>query len=41
MTYIVQKYIEKPFLYNKRKFDIRHYMMASKIDGRMRLYWFG
>jgi glutathione synthase/RimK-type ligase-like ATP-grasp enzyme len=28
-TYIVQIYIEKPFLYNRRKFDIRCYMLVS------------
>jgi hypothetical protein len=39
-TYIVQKYIEKPMLYKNRKFDIRHYMMISRLHGRMRAYWF-
>jgi hypothetical protein len=28
-TYIVQIYLEKPFLYNRRKFDIRCYMLIS------------
>lgn len=28
-TYIIQAYIEKPFLYNRRKFDIRCYMVIS------------
>lgn len=40
-TYIVQKYIEKPLLYKNRKFDIRHYMMISRLHGVMRAYWFG
>lgn len=40
-TYIVQKYIEKPLLYKGRKFDIRHYMMISRLHGVMRAYWFG
>lgn len=40
-TYIIQKYIEKPLLYKGRKFDIRHYMMATKIHGRMKLYFYG
>lgn len=30
-TYIVQAYIEKPFLYNRRKFDIRCYMVVSAL----------
>ena len=28
-------------LYKGRKFDIRHFMLATKMYGRMRLYWFG
>ena len=40
MTYIVQKYIEKPLLYKGRKFDIRHFMMISRLHGRLRAYWF-
>ena len=39
-TYIVQKYIERPFLYKNRKFDIRHFMMMSRLHGRLRAYWF-
>jgi tubulin polyglutamylase TTLL1 len=39
-TYIVQKYLEKPLLYKGRKFDIRHYMMISRLHGVMRAYWF-
>lgn len=30
-TYIIQSYIDKPFLYNKRKFDIRCYMLLVNI----------
>lgn len=30
-TYIIQSYIDKPFLYNKRKFDIRSYMLLVNI----------
>lgn len=30
-TYIIQAYIDKPFLYNKRKFDIRSYMLLVNI----------
>ena len=32
-TYIVQKYIEKPLLYNKRKFDIRCYILITNSNG--------
>ena len=39
-TYIVQKYIEKPLLYKNRKFDIRHFMLISRLHGRLRAYWF-
>jgi tubulin polyglutamylase TTLL1/tubulin monoglycylase TTLL3/8 len=27
-------------LYKNRKFDIRHYMMLSRLHGRMRAYWY-
>jgi hypothetical protein len=30
-TFIIQKYIDKPFLYNKRKFDIRCYMLLVRL----------
>jgi len=39
-TFIVQKYIEKPLLYNRRKFDIRHYMMMTCINGQIKGYWY-
>lgn len=39
-TYILQKYIEKPLLYKRRKFDIRHYIMLSCCGGVMRGYWY-
>ena len=28
-TYIIQKYIHNPLLYNKRKFDIRCYLLIT------------
>lgn len=39
-TYILQKYIERPLLYKKRKFDLRHYMMLNCAHGRMKGYWY-
>ena len=30
-TFIIQKYIDKPLLYNKRKFDIRCYMLLVRL----------
>ena len=35
-TYIIQQYLDKPLLYNTRKFDIRCYMMITCINGIMR-----
>lgn len=32
-TYLIQQYLSRPLLYNKRKFDIRCYMMISCING--------
>ena len=37
-TYIVQKYIEKPFLLHKRKFDIRCYAVITSINGVIQGY---
>lgn len=28
-------------LYKGRKFDIRHYMMITRLHGQMRAYWYG
>ena len=36
---IAQLYIDKPFLYNRRKFDIRHYMMITSVGG-IKAYWY-
>jgi len=39
-TFIIQSYIDKPFLYQRRKFDIRHYMMITSINGKVKGYWY-
>lgn len=39
-TYIIQKYIERPLLYKRRKFDLRHYIMLNCSNGLMKGYWF-
>lgn len=40
MTHIIQSYINRPFLYNGRKFDIRHYMLITSVNGLMKVYWY-
>lgn len=40
LTYIVQQYINRPFLYNRRKFDIRHYMLITSYGASLRAYWY-
>ena len=39
-TYIVQEYIDRPFLYYRRKFDIRHYMLITCVNGHTKGYWY-
>lgn len=39
-TFIIQKYIDRPFLYNRRKFDIRCYMLLSRLNGKIKGYWY-
>ena len=38
-SHIVQRYL-MPFLYNKRKFDIRCYMLVTSVRGNLRCYWY-
>ncbi|CAD8161581.1 unnamed protein product [Paramecium pentaurelia] len=39
-TFIIQKYLEKPLLYNKRKFDIRCYMLMTCVNNTFKAYWY-
>ena len=39
-TYILQKYIENPLLFCKRKFDIRCYALVTSINGLIQAYFY-
>lgn len=39
-TYIIQSYIQNPLLYQRRKFDFRHYMLVTCINGYIKGYWY-
>ncbi|KAL4438061.1 hypothetical protein ABPG74_016840 [Tetrahymena malaccensis] len=39
-TFIIQKYIEYPLLYFKRKFDIRCYYLLTTTNGYLKGYWY-
>ena len=38
-TYIIQSYIERPQLYYGRKFDIRHFLLVTSVNGFIKGYW--
>ena len=39
-TYIVQKYLEKPILYDNKKYDIRaHILLITKLDNNNNIYY--
>ena len=39
-SFIIQKYMEKPLLYNKRKFDIRSFVLVNVNNNIMKAYWY-
>ena len=39
-TYILQKYIDNPLLYHKRKFDIRCFLLITSVNGIQKGYWY-
>lgn len=39
-TTIVQSYLSNALLYQGRKFDIRHFMMITIINGNLKAYWY-
>lgn len=38
-SYIIQKYLDRPFLYNRRKFDIRCFVVVTHAGGNLMAYW--
>lgn len=38
--YIIQEYVQNPLLSKKRKFDIRHFVLITCVNGIMKGYWY-
>ena len=32
--------MDRPLLYNKRKFDIRCYLLITAVNGRIKAFWY-
>jgi hypothetical protein len=39
-SYVIQKYIESPLLYKKRKFDIRTFLLVTTVFGCVKGYFY-
>lgn len=39
-TFVLQKYIEKPYLLYKRKFDIRCFMLLTNFNNNFKAFWY-
>jgi len=39
-SFLLQEYIERPFLYKGRKFDLHHFVLLTSIGGVLRVYWY-
>jgi hypothetical protein len=39
-TFIIQKYIKNNFMFQKRKFDIRTYLLMVTLGGIKKFYWY-
>lgn len=39
-TFIIQKYLTNPMLFNGRKFDIRHFLLVTCMNGIFKAYWY-
>ena len=39
-TFIIQQYVKKNFTFQRRKFDIRTYLLMVSIGGVKKFYWY-